>query len=59
MLQARLDVLDAETEGQLGFVLELELQNVMQDRQVAVLLTQVGQGPHRHPSRTALPRLKA
>ncbi|KAI3435537.1 hypothetical protein D9Q98_001602 [Chlorella vulgaris] len=38
---ARLDVLDAETEGQLGFVLELELQNVMQDRQVAVLLTQV------------------
>ncbi|KAL4432821.1 hypothetical protein ABPG77_008147 [Micractinium sp. CCAP 211/92] len=38
---ARLDVLDAETEGQLGFVLELELGNALRQRQVAALLTQV------------------
>lgn len=41
LLQARLEVLDAETEGQLGFLLELELANALQHRQVAALLTQV------------------
>ena len=40
-VQARLDVLDAETEGQLGFILELELGNALPQRQVAALLTQV------------------
>lgn len=44
-LQARLDVLDAETEGQLGFVLELELGNALRQRQVAALLTQVRVDP--------------
>lgn len=43
--QARLDVLDAETEGQLGFVLELELGNALRQRQVAALLTQVRAAP--------------
>ncbi|KAL4458086.1 hypothetical protein ABPG75_012951 [Micractinium tetrahymenae] len=38
---ARLDVLDAETEGQLGFILELELGNALRHHQVAALLTQV------------------
>lgn len=43
--QARLDVLDAETEGQLGFILELELANALRGTQVAALLTQVRAGP--------------
>ena len=38
--QARLEVLDAETEGQLGFILELELGNALPQQQVAALLTQ-------------------
>ncbi|PSC72748.1 carbamate kinase [Micractinium conductrix] len=38
---ARLEVLDAETEGQLGFILELELGNALPQQQVAALLTQV------------------
>lgn len=39
---ARLEVLDAETEGQLGFILELELANALRGsgREVAALLTQ-------------------
>ena len=40
-LQARLEVLDAESEGQLGFVLELELANELKQREVAAMLTQV------------------
>lgn len=40
-LQARLEVLDAETEGQLGYILELELNNALRGREVAALLTQV------------------
>ncbi len=40
--QARLEVLDAESEGQLGFILELELANgLKQQAEVAALLTQV------------------
>ncbi|PRW18388.1 carbamate kinase [Chlorella sorokiniana] len=39
--QARLEVLDAETEGQLGYILELELNNALRGREVAALLTQV------------------
>jgi len=38
--QARLEVLDAETEGQLGFILELELANAMPQSEVAAVLTQ-------------------
>lgn len=41
-------MLDAETEGQLGFILELELANALRDapgaRQAAALLTQVRRG---------------
>jgi carbamate kinase len=36
-----LDVLGAETEGAIGYLLERELQNCLPDRQVATLLTQV------------------
>ena len=43
-LQARLEVLDAETEGQLGYILELELHNALRGRQVAALLTQARPG---------------
>lgn len=33
-------MLDAETEGQLGYILELELNNALRGREVAALLTQ-------------------
>ena len=36
-----LDVLGAETEGMIGYVLEQGLENALPDRQVATLLTQV------------------
>jgi carbamate kinase len=36
-----LDVLDAETEGLIGYLLEQELGNVLTDRPIATLLTQV------------------
>jgi len=36
-----LDVLGAETEGMIGYVLEQELENRLQDRTVATVLTQV------------------
>lgn len=42
--QARLEVLDAETEGQLGYILELELNNALAGRDVAALLTQARRG---------------
>lgn len=35
-----LDVLDAESEGQVGYVIESELQQALPDRQVVTLLTQ-------------------
>ncbi|EFN58399.1 hypothetical protein CHLNCDRAFT_140326 [Chlorella variabilis] len=57
---ARLEVLDAETEGQLGFLLELELANALQHRQVAALLTQVvvdpGDEAFQHPRKQVGPR---
>lgn len=36
-----LDVLNAETEGMIGYLIEQELRNQLPDRQVATLLTQV------------------
>jgi carbamate kinase len=36
-----LDMLDAETEGQIGYVLELELGNAMPERKTVTVLTQV------------------
>ena len=38
--EALLDVLDAETEGELGYLLELELRNALPGHEVATLLTQ-------------------
>jgi carbamate kinase len=40
-----LDVLDAETEGQIGYLLEQELANRLPDRRCAVLLTQIEVDP--------------
>jgi carbamate kinase len=36
-----LDVLDAETEGQLGYIIELELDNAIDDRDTAAIVTRV------------------
>jgi carbamate kinase len=41
-----LDVLDAESEGMIGYVLEQELSNVMPDRDVATVLTRVRVDEH-------------
>ncbi|WP_432283762.1 carbamate kinase [Aminobacter sp. BA135] len=41
-----LDVLDAESAGMIGYVLQQELGNVMRDRHFATLLTQVKVNPH-------------
>lgn len=41
-----LDVLDAESAGMIGYVLQQELGNVMKDRLFATLLTQVRVDPH-------------
>jgi carbamate kinase len=40
-----LDVLGAQTEGAIGYLLELELRNQLRDRQVVTLLTQVEVDP--------------
>jgi carbamate kinase len=40
-----LDVLDAESEGMLGYLIEQELSNVLPDREVAALLTRVEVDP--------------
>ena len=40
-----LDVLGAQTEGAIGYLLELELRNQLRDRQVVTLLTQVEVAP--------------
>jgi carbamate kinase len=40
-----LDVLDAETEGQIGYLIEQELRSRLPQREVAVLLTQVAVDP--------------
>ncbi len=41
-----LDVLDAETQGQIGYLLSIELSNQLSGRHVATLLTQVEVEPH-------------
>src|SRR5690606_19198911 len=41
-----LDVLDAESAGMIGYVLQQELGNAMKDRLFATLLTQVRVDPH-------------
>jgi carbamate kinase len=41
-----LDVLGAETEGMIGYLLEQELRNTLPGREVATLLTQVVVDPH-------------
>jgi carbamate kinase len=41
-----LDVLDAESEGMIGYVLEQELANVVPDREVVTLLTRVRVDEH-------------
>lgn len=51
-----LDILDAETEGMIGYLIEQELANVLpSDRPVATLLTQIEVDPadpaFRHPSK--------
>ncbi len=50
-----LDVLGAESEGMIGYLLEQGLENVMPDRRVATLLTQVvvdpADGAFDHPSK--------
>lgn len=57
---ARLEVLDAETEGQLGFILELEVANALRGMDVAALLTQVVVDPadpaFQKPSKQVGPR---
>jgi carbamate kinase len=40
-----LDVLGAQTEGAIGYLIELELRNQLKDRQVVTLLTQVEVAP--------------
>jgi len=40
-----LDILGAETEGMIGYIIEQELRNVMPDRSIATLLTQVEVSP--------------
>ena len=50
-----LDILDAETEGMIGYLIEQELVNLLPGRRVATLLTQVEVDPtdpaFRHPSK--------
>jgi len=41
-----LDVLDAESEGMIGYLIDQELMNVLPGRDVATLLTQVEVDPH-------------
>jgi carbamate kinase len=41
-----LDVLGAETEGMIGYLIEQELRNCLPNQQVATLLTQVEVDPH-------------
>ncbi len=41
----RLDVLDAETQGQIGYLLSVELANAIGDRAIVTLLTQVEVDP--------------
>ena len=48
-----LDVLGAETEGMIGYLLEQELRNALPGRQVATLLTQVLVDPGRSCVRSA------
>ena len=50
-----LDILDAESEGMIGYLIEQELANLLPDRRLATLLTQVEVDPadpaFRHPSK--------
>ncbi|GAB4549902.1 MAG: carbamate kinase [Pleurocapsa sp.] len=41
-----LDVLDAETEGAIGYLIEQELCNQLPDKQIVTLLTQIEVDPH-------------
>ncbi len=41
-----LDILDAETEGMIGYLIEQELSNLMPERRFATLLTQIEVDPH-------------
>jgi carbamate kinase len=41
-----LDILDAETEGMIGYLIEQELGNLLPDRHCATLLTQIEVDPH-------------
>ncbi len=41
-----LDVLDAETEGAIGYLIEQELCNQLPERQIVTLLTQIEVDPH-------------
>jgi len=43
--ESRLDVLDAETQGQIGYLLTIALSNAIVDRPVVTLLTQVEVDP--------------
>jgi carbamate kinase len=58
-----LDVLDAGSEGMIGYLLEQELANLLPDRPLATLLTQVAVDPDdpafRHPDKPIGPVLAA
>ncbi len=41
-----LDVLDAETEGAIGYLIEQELRNQLPEQQIVTLLTQIEVDPH-------------
>ena len=41
-----LDVLDAETEGAIGYLIEQELRNQLPEQQIVTLLTQIEVAPH-------------
>src|SRR5574340_869220 len=41
-----LDILDAETEGMIGYLIEQELANLLPDRRYATLLTQIEVNPN-------------
>jgi carbamate kinase len=55
-----LDVLGAETEGMIGYLLEQELMNQLRDHPIATLLTQIAIDPHdpafTHPSKPIGPQ---
>ncbi len=58
-----LDVLDAETEGMIGYLIEQELSNLLPNWRIATLLTQIEVDPNdpafRHPSKPIGPLYSA